>query len=565
MSAPELSRTLQKKIESLFKSESVTQLGKTGTRATIFQTYADSRKLRSAFSSAKSGVVNLLTEKSFDKFKKTLEADLSDEEFKALSRKMLDKISFNDFIQKEYTEIDPITNQVLSTPTLGAPLEFKNVRTDKIKKDFLFYLETKVLSVNDAQQKNKSGQTFIEYVNKAINDGHLAGIFSTKYAAALGGKIEFSNAPGATYRDFNIKVNTSDIKSDSPEGRALLNDIERYEKFAESTLKLLLDADFLTSNLIDEIDLFTRATKGALGDTPYFTLELQATKGNQNVGDKLIELGDSLNAFIGQFTKKGGIESSQRDLNLAFNGLLKNIKPIADVIEKQGEVLKKLNPDLANAIKNNATIIRDLGNTFVNTPGSLSIKQYIAEIIKDTIKTGKIQTKLPKSSALIKNTIVNKDSNVNAVNKVIKTAKSQIKKLQSEIAKIKKSRPVTVKSKVQSNISQNLSSNLLSLHNLLNLKLQQVVRENMGTGSSKNVLNYRSGRFANSVTVDRLTQSRDGTITAFYNYMRYPYATFSRGGEQERPFTRDPKLLISKSIRQIAEQVTTQRMRAVLV
>lgn len=109
------------------------------------------------------------------------------------------------------------------------------------------------------------------------------------------------------------------------------------------------------------------------------------------------------------------------------------------------------------------------------------------------------------------------------------------------------------------------SNSLISLENLLRLQLQQTVRQNMGTGDRRDILNLRSGRFANSVKIDRLTQSRDGTITAFYNYMRYPYATFSRGGDQERPFTRDPKLLIAGSIRQIAQQVTTQRMRAVLV
>jgi len=87
----------------------------------------------------------------------------------------------------------------------------------------------------------------------------------------------------------------------------------------------------------------------------------------------------------------------------------------------------------------------------------------------------------------------------------------------------------------------------------------------MGDGSSRNVLNYRTGRFASSVRVEDLTLSRDGMITAYYNYMRNPYATFSTGGKQSLPRSRDPKLLISKSIREIAGQKVANRMRAVLV
>ena len=87
----------------------------------------------------------------------------------------------------------------------------------------------------------------------------------------------------------------------------------------------------------------------------------------------------------------------------------------------------------------------------------------------------------------------------------------------------------------------------------------------MGTGTRRDVLNLRSGRFAESVNVERLTQGREGMITAFYNYMRNPYATFSSGGRQQNPRSRDPKLLISKSIRQLAQQLQITRLKAVLV
>jgi hypothetical protein len=85
----------------------------------------------------------------------------------------------------------------------------------------------------------------------------------------------------------------------------------------------------------------------------------------------------------------------------------------------------------------------------------------------------------------------------------------------------------------------------------------------MGAGNSRAILNLRTGRLAESVQVERLSESRAGMITAFYSYMKNPYATFSDGGRQSSPRSRDPKLLISKSIREIAAQQVGNRLRAV--
>lgn len=113
-------------------------------------------------------------------------------------------------------------------------------------------------------------------------------------------------------------------------------------------------------------------------------------------------------------------------------------------------------------------------------------------------------------------------------------------------------------------VANKSSTNLTALLSTINRNLQDVISANMGDGNSKNVLNYRTGRLASSAKVERITQSREGVITAFYSYMKNPYATFSDGGEQQYPKSRDPKLLISKSIREIAATQVANRMRAVL-
>jgi hypothetical protein len=87
----------------------------------------------------------------------------------------------------------------------------------------------------------------------------------------------------------------------------------------------------------------------------------------------------------------------------------------------------------------------------------------------------------------------------------------------------------------------------------------------MGMGTDRNILNYRTGRFAASARVEKMSQSREGMITAFYSYMKNPYQTFEPGYRQGSPKTRDPKLLISSSIRDIAATKVANRLRAVVI
>jgi len=132
----------------------------------------------------------------------------------------------------------------------------------------------------------------------------------------------------------------------------------------------------------------------------------------------------------------------------------------------------------------------------------------------------------------------------------------------------KASKPTAVKSrkstgKVDLGSTLPYGTSLTNLQNLINQQLQDVVSANMGDGNSRNLLNYRTGRLASSAKVEYMSESRAGMITAFYSYMKNPYATFSDGGKQSSPRSRDPKLLISKSIREIAATQVGNRLRAV--
>lgn len=175
-----------------------------------------------------------------------------------------------------------------------------------------------------------------------------------------------------------------------------------------------------------------------------------------------------------------------------------------------------------------------------NMISSNTMLQDIEEAIVSLIRTGKQKTKRhgPKKKTTPKKQ-VNKNKTLPKDNKI------------SGSTQAPKQTPTTV--------------NLVNLQMLLNSQLQDVISANMGDGSRRDILNYRTGRFASTAEVERLSISREGMITAFYSYMKYPYATFSTGGRQEYPRSRDPKLLISKSIRQIAAEVINNRLRAVVV
>lgn len=190
-------------------------------------------------------------------------------------------------------------------------------------------------------------------------------------------------------------------------------------------------------------------------------------------------------------------------------------------------------------------------NELLNLRSSPSFLDMIAKNIADTLKgttSGQVYS-VPKVE-------IGKQ----------KTPKVNLKELQDAVrAEQKKAEALAAKLKRSaSKAAAPKTINLVSLLNIINFQLQDVISANMGKGNRRDVLNYRTGRFASSVKVERLTQGREGMISAFYSYMQNPYATFSEGGRQQSPKSRDPKLLISRSIREIAGNQVNNRLRAVL-
>ncbi len=216
--------------------------------------------------------------------------------------------------------------------------------------------------------------------------------------------------------------------------------------------------------------------------------------------------------------------------------------------ERRG-VNKAVLDRLATAFSQTQTTIGSrLARYIRNSKGSPNLLEYVSHVLTTTLKGEKPQKYSSKKSEGIVST---KSTVSKQIVRGIIAKKVKLPKLQ---------KPKTI---IPSNLSSAVS--LVNLQRLLDTALVQQVKQNMGSGNRRDILNLRSGRFAESVKVERLSESRQGMITAFYSYMKNPYATFSQGGQQETPRSRDPKLLIAKSIRDVASQQVTNRLRAVSV
>jgi len=96
----------------------------------------------------------------------------------------------------------------------------------------------------------------------------------------------------------------------------------------------------------------------------------------------------------------------------------------------------------------------------------------------------------------------------------------------------------------------------LKLINAINRQLPSKIRTNMGTPR----LNWRTGRFGNSIKAIKIDQATDNTGVITYSYMGYPYSIFEPGsGSPLANTNRDPRRLIDMTIRDIAKSLTNAK------
>ena len=104
-------------------------------------------------------------------------------------------------------------------------------------------------------------------------------------------------------------------------------------------------------------------------------------------------------------------------------------------------------------------------------------------------------------------------------------------------------------------VDQKAGKNPLALKVMLNEVLPVAIAKNMVSPA----LQYRTGRFANSVQVDDVTQGpRGGNTMIQASYLTNPYETFAPGGKKYTQ-QRDPERLIKRTVREIATSIIGRR------
>ena len=377
-----------------------------------------------------------------------------------------------------------------------------------------------------------------DFIKEQLNAGHLVGVFN----------IRFKNL-------FNLRPSTQvNFNSVGDASRTRTNNADLTE-FLNTVNALFVQADFISSNAVENPEIFLAAEKRVYGASPSVTVEIQLALSNQEIGRKLASISRSFEDLIKSirgYEKQARFRVDAIGAKKALEIFAKGLSELSSAVKNRTEILQQgipasTNTKLAEELKkivNNTDVLDKL----IKSKGSDSVLKSLENIIVLTL-LGKPKPKEQKTKVSIKDILKNKSKSVKVSAQTFKTSnKSAVKK------------PLTVKRATPAP-----APTPTNLVNLINSRLHEVIKSNMGTGDRRDVLNYRTGRFAQSVEVKSTSTSRQGMITLFYSYMKNPYATFSSGGLQSFPKSRDPKILISKSIRQIAQQQVTNQLRAVNV
>ncbi len=479
---------------------------------------------------------------------------------------------------------------------------FTSTIQSKVYKDWIAKLDKNIItSTVDSMRASEqiAGKTDFYITSKTVKD-----IFKT--------------ITGNTIEDFEAKVFLDQLAAGSDKTSEIKVNGSRAIKFTNigfdtisTKLKQLLDEhDDIQMAYMDARDEFERVEKAALAQDK----SISSAERKKQFND--IERRAKLIGF-GTYFNKGHVISIATNATKRFRDSIEQASTLSDkqrkslisVVEKY--ITKLQEDDLASAnlpssvsqelyasyIKNSDKYLVEIQCSVKNQEsGRSSIapveelrkifsidSKDIEDIVKNSPSLGKALAETPGSPSyidLLVSKLASVYSNTSANNKTYTTPKTLVGKKISRIEKPKKNTekissakkvlsklktPSTSKNKFVEEVNKKTSINLTSLQMLINTHLQDVISANMGNGNDKRILNYRTGRFAASAAVERMSESRDGMITAFYTYMQNPYATFSEGGRQQYPKTRDPKLLIGKSIKEIAATQVGNRLRAVLV
>lgn len=237
----------------------------------------------------------------------------------------------------------------------------------------------------------------------------------------------------------------------------------------------------------------------------------------------------------------------------------------------------------SNSYRKEVEVFGTVGPSVDNRPGSESydwinlraemekeIAKALFEDVDDFANKAASMSPVEKLKKIAVNQVVDAVERAQSKNFKVKSKKEKVPKAKPDKSNIgivsnkKNAKRLTggaisvgiLKSNTQSNQATKKNSpprqNLLALQTLLNAKLPEEVRRNMGPPGLTNI----TGKFANSVRVTDISTTAKGFPSIGYTYDKNPYQIFELG-KGKAPWAtaqRDPRKLIDRSIREIVAQ-----------
>jgi hypothetical protein len=352
--------------------------------------------------------------------------------------------------------------------------------------------------------------------------------------------ISFDSITNLVNNVMNIK--SGELQKYYEKGHVIGLTTELLQKTSERISKIDTTGAFGKKFLLDQLDnviaYYKRLDLASANLRPAEDVKLYATF------EKRINKNGRA-TYLVELQPKASNQESSREIQATLGSVRKLFSP--------GNISEKAVIDIIDTLKAKVSDPK-FQQDLIEMRSSPSFKDMLAQAVVDSI-TGKSKDIVYQAKGVLVGTKQQPTANLSRVRIESRKKIAEAKKVKAKLT----TRPAAIR-----DLGGRFYS-LTSLQTLLDANLVEKVKQNMGRGDRRDILNLQTGRFAESVKVERLSQSRKGMITAFYSYMKYPYATFSQGGRQEFPRSRDPKLLIARSIRDIAGQQVANRLRSVQV
>jgi len=302
-----------------------------------------------------------------------------------------------------------------------------------------------------------------------------------------------------------------------------------------------------------------RTKTGKVREAPGREVQLGHVEG-KSVIESLIRdafedvLGDeSIFTETGDALKEPDIRKMMADLGIDVS-LIKDAKIDTYTVELEaavdnrsgGDLLKKQKKKLQDQIK---AAIKKLGG-IENLSGSDTPREkYIKKTRQEVLEPFKNLKNVKVSAKDLKINDTSSSGNKNSKAKAKKAARSKKRIGRAAL-------PAVARMRRKKAADRSAARQPLELLGIFNQRLPETVKKNMQEPALVN----RTGTFADSVQVTEIQRTPQGFPSIGYTYKRNPYDIFEVGSGNPRATPeRDPRILIDKSIREIAAQFAIGR------